>query len=132
MKANNSRPPHAPSALLQALLAPVFTSAPQSLPSSHEMLLSTHHGSTPSYVSTPPPSPSFITKPVPDFDALPASGFVRLHYVLLLFACSRATVWRWVKSGKLPAPKKLSPRVTAWNVGELRAALSAYMKGETA
>lgn len=69
---------------------------------------------------------------VPDFDALADSGFVRLPSLLLLFACSRATIWRWVKAGKLPAPKKLSHRVTAWNVGELRLVLSAYMKEEAA
>lgn len=69
---------------------------------------------------------------LPNFDFLPNSGFVRLQSLELLFACSRATIWRWVKAKKLPAPKKLSPRVTAWNVGELRLALSAYMKGEAA
>lgn len=69
---------------------------------------------------------------LPNFDSLPNSGFVRLQSLELLFACSRATIWRWVAAGKLPAPKKLSPRVTAWNVGELRLVLSAYMKGEIA
>jgi predicted DNA-binding transcriptional regulator AlpA len=33
-----------------------------------------------------------------------------------------ATVWRWSKSGQLPSPRKLGPRVSAWNVGELREA----------
>ncbi len=66
--------------------------------------------------------------PVPDalrnFDALPAAANVRLPVVVALFACSPATVWRRVKSGTLPAPRKLSEGVTAWRVAELRKALS--------
>lgn len=50
---------------------------------------------------------------------------VRLPVVQALVGCSSSTVWRMVKSGKLPAPRKLSERITAWNVGELRKALSA-------
>ena len=57
------------------------------------------------------------------FDHLPDSGFVRLPVVAALFACSPATVWRRVKKGTLPTPRKLSEGVTAWNVGELRKAL---------
>lgn len=34
---------------------------------------------------------------------------------------SPATLWRKVKSGDFPKPLKLSERVTAWNVGEVRA-----------
>lgn len=65
---------------------------------------------------------------VPDalrnFDALPDAGYVRLPVVVALFASSPATVWRRVKRGTLPAPRKLSEAVTAWNVGELRKALN--------
>jgi predicted DNA-binding transcriptional regulator AlpA len=57
-----------------------------------------------------------------DFDSLPDSAHVRLPVVQMLFACSSNTVWRRVKSGALPAPKKFSQRITAWNVGALRAA----------
>lgn len=70
----------------------------------------------------------FIT-PISDalrnFDSLPDSASVRLPVVQALFACSGATVWRRVKVGKLPAPKKLSERITAWNVGQLRRVLEA-------
>lgn len=58
-----------------------------------------------------------------NFDLLPDSAFVRLPVVQALFACSGATVWRRVKSAVIPAPRKLSEGVTAWNVGELRKAL---------
>lgn len=55
-----------------------------------------------------------------NFDLLPDSANVRQPVVEALFACSAATVWRRVKSGSLPAPRKLSAKVTAWNVGDLR------------
>lgn len=58
------------------------------------------------------------------FDSLPDSANVRLPVVQYLHACSSATVWRRVKRGTLPAPRKLSERVTAWNVGELRQSLA--------
>lgn len=65
---------------------------------------------------------------VPDalrnFDALPDSAFVRLPVVSALFAFSPATVWRKVKARTIPAPRKLSESVTAWNVGQLRKALN--------
>lgn len=57
------------------------------------------------------------------FDTLPDSGHVRLPDVIALFACSRATVWRHVKSGVIPKPKKLGLRMSIWNVGELRECL---------
>ncbi|MEF8700446.1 MAG: AlpA family phage regulatory protein [Candidatus Accumulibacter sp. UW20] len=59
------------------------------------------------------------------FDELPASAVVRLPVVAALKACSHATVWRMVKRGDLPAPHKISQRISGWNVGELRKALSA-------
>lgn len=60
-----------------------------------------------------------------NFDLLPDSANVRQPVVQALFACSAPTVWRWVKSGLIPPPLKLSARVTAWNVGALRIALNA-------
>ena len=59
------------------------------------------------------------------FDQLPNTAHVRQPIVRALFSCSDATVWRRVKDGGIPRPYKLSTRVTAWNVGELRCALSA-------
>ena len=60
-----------------------------------------------------------------NFDVLPSSAFVRLPVLEVLYACSPATIWRGVKSGRIPKPKKLSPRTTGWNVGELRQALAS-------
>lgn len=53
------------------------------------------------------------------FDHLPASASVRLPVVAALFSISPATVWRWCKSGHLPAPTRING-VTFWNVGQLR------------
>lgn len=56
---------------------------------------------------------------------LPDEAHVRQPVVKALFACSDSTLWRRVKTGLIPKPHKLGPRITAWNVGELRQALKA-------
>lgn len=61
----------------------------------------------------------------PSFDALPDAAHVRLPVVALLYATSPSNVWRWVKEGRIPEPRKLGPQTTVWNVGDLRRALSA-------
>ena len=68
---------------------------------------------------------SAIPDALKNFDSLPDSANVRQPVVQGLFGCSSATVWRNVKKGIIPTPKKLSERVTAWNVGDLRKALAA-------
>jgi predicted DNA-binding transcriptional regulator AlpA len=65
-----------------------------------------------------------------DFDLLPDCAFVRQPVVEMLFACSPATVWRYVKTVRVPRPLKLSHRVTVWNVGQLRAASAEILKGD--
>jgi len=56
------------------------------------------------------------------FDTLPDSALVRLPVVKKLFSISSPTVWRWSKSGRLPAPIRISG-ITAWQVGSLRKTL---------
>lgn len=58
-----------------------------------------------------------------NFDAMPGAAYVRLPVVCALFQVSPSTAWRWCKSGHIPAPRRLSQGVTAWNVDELRKAL---------
>lgn len=60
------------------------------------------------------------------FDQLPDTAYVRLPVVLALFGCSRATWYRWVKSGRVPAPKKLSSRISVNQVGSLRVCLKNF------
>lgn len=59
------------------------------------------------------------------FNELPPDANVRASVLAVLFACSEVTIWRWAAAGKLPAPRKLGPRITAWNVGQIREALHA-------
>ena len=68
---------------------------------------------------------SIISDTLQNFDLLPDSASVRLPTVQALYACSPATIWRGVKAGRIPAPHKLSPRCSCWNVSELRQALAA-------
>lgn len=60
-----------------------------------------------------------------NFDNLPDSAFARQPQVLEVVPISPATLWRKVKNRTFPAPVKLSDRVTAWNVGAVRAFLAA-------
>lgn len=66
-----------------------------------------------------------VPEALKNFDSLPDSANVRAPVVAALFGISAATVWRKAKDGKLPAPRRISDRVTVWNVGELRASLNA-------
>lgn len=59
------------------------------------------------------------------FDDLPNSAFIRLPTMTGLYGVSAATIWRGVKNGTIPKPRKLSERCTAWQVGSVRAALAA-------
>jgi len=59
-----------------------------------------------------------------NFAQLPDDSFVREPVVRGLFAVSHATVWRMVASGRLPQPIKITPKVTAWRVRDLRAVLA--------
>ncbi|SFN15657.1 helix-turn-helix transcriptional regulator [Nitrosomonas communis] len=69
-------------------------------------------------------SQNSIPEALKNFDQLPDTANVRQPIVQALYACSSASIWRGVKAGRIPKPRKLSPRTTCWNVGELRAALA--------
>jgi prophage regulatory protein len=68
------------------------------------------------------------------FDALPDSAFIRESQLVQSprrpetpapLPFSAPTLWRKVKAGTFPKPIKLSERVTAWNVGIVRAWMAA-------
>ena len=64
------------------------------------------------------------------FDNLPASGYIRQAQLIPdVVPFSSATLWRKCKAGQFPRGYKLSERVTAWRVGEVRAWLEAQAKG---
>lgn len=60
---------------------------------------------------------------IKNFDDFPDATRVRLPVVRLLFGVSSATVWRRVRDGLLPQPKR-DGRITYWLAGELRAKLA--------
>ena len=60
------------------------------------------------------------------FDNLPAAGYVRQAQLIPTpVPFSSATLWRKCKSGDFPKPVKLSERVTAWRVEDVRQWLAA-------
>lgn len=58
--------------------------------------------------------------------SLPQTGFIRLPQVLNTFPVSKSTWWAGIKSGKYPAGIKLSERVTAWRVEDIRALIDQF------
>ncbi len=44
---------------------------------------------------------------------------LRLPQVLAIVPVAKSTWWAWVKSGKAPAPVKLSAGVTAWRKSDI-------------
>ncbi|WP_106640879.1 AlpA family phage regulatory protein [Allosphingosinicella vermicomposti] len=59
--------------------------------------------------------------PTNSSQSLPEVGFIRQAQLIpAIVPFSNATLWRKVKDGTFPAPVKLSPRVTAWDVRQVR------------
>lgn len=66
-----------------------------------------------------------IPEALASFDSLPDSAYIRLPVLKRLYGISAASCWRGVKKSTIPKPVKISERCTAWNVGQVRAALAA-------
>lgn len=63
------------------------------------------------------------------YGKLPATGYMRQRQLIpAIIPVSSATFWRMVKSGRFPRPVKLSERVTAWAVEDIRAWMLARTK----
>lgn len=45
---------------------------------------------------------------------------VRIKQVIELLSVSESTIRRYVKSGILPKPRKLSPRVVVWKYSDIK------------
>lgn len=68
----------------------------------------------------------------PNNAVLPETGFLRLPQIIgsvkyntpAIIPVCKATWWAGVKSGRFPAPVKLSPRVTVWRIEDIRAFIS--------
>lgn len=62
-----------------------------------------------------------MSKAVSSRGVLPASGYVRQSQLVPhIVPFSAATLWRKVKSSEFPSPVKLSARITAWRVEDIR------------
>jgi prophage regulatory protein len=60
-------------------------------------------------------------------DSLPERGYVRQKLLIPhLLPFSSATLWRKVAAKEFPAPQKLSPRITAWRIDEVKAWLALH------
>jgi prophage regulatory protein len=63
---------------------------------------------------------------------LPQTGLLRLRQVLTFIPVSASTWWSGVKDGVFPQPVRLSKRVTAWRVEDIRELIvgkTDYQKG---
>jgi predicted DNA-binding transcriptional regulator AlpA len=71
-----------------------------------------------------------MARDIPPFGALPATGYVRQSQLIpAIVPFSSATLWRKVKAGAFPSPVKLSERVTAWRVEDIRAWMKSRASG---
>lgn len=69
---------------------------------------------------------------------LPETGYLRLPQIIgdhkdgtpAIIPVSRSTWWTGVKSGRYPAPVKLSPKTTAWRVEDIRSLIERLGEGE--
>ncbi len=65
-----------------------------------------------------------------EFTRLPDEALIRLSSLKQwgLIPFSASTLWRRCRSNDFPKPIKLSPGVTAWRVGDIRAFLNGIAK----
>ena len=61
-------------------------------------------------------------KPTTTFDALPDLALIQLRPLIAygVIPYSATTIWRRCRSGEFPKPIKVSPGITAWQVGSIR------------
>ncbi len=57
---------------------------------------------------------------------LPSKGLLRWQQFQPFVGISKSTIWDWSKTGKFPAPLKLSPTVTVWKASDIHAWLASH------
>ena len=65
-----------------------------------------------------------------NLNPLPEAGFLRMSQLIgdldadppipPIVPAGKSSIWSWVKQGIFPAPVKIGPRVTAWDVRSIR------------
>lgn len=59
----------------------------------------------------------------------PKTGFLRQSQIIpTLIPFSPATLWRKVKDGSFPSPVRISERVSAWRVEDVRAWMQSFSR----
>jgi prophage regulatory protein len=61
---------------------------------------------------------------MPNENSLPQTGFLRLPAIIAPrgpIPVSKSTWWAGIKTGRYPKPVKLSARISAWRVEDIRA-----------
>lgn len=62
---------------------------------------------------------------------LPETGYVRLSTILKIIPISKSTWWAGVKDGRFPKSVKLSTKITAWRVEDIKKLMASFeAKGE--
>ena len=62
---------------------------------------------------------------------IPSTGFLRLPNIIAPHGpipVSKSTWWAGIKTGRYPKPVKLSTRITAWRVEDIRAFIESGAK----
>ena len=49
------------------------------------------------------------------------TSFLRERQVRQLIPVAHSTLWAWVRTGRFPAPVKLSDRITVWRSSDVQA-----------
>ena len=64
-----------------------------------------------------------------NFSYLPDESLVRLPILMALYGLSKASIYRFIKDGIIPAPIKLTGRTSVWIVGDIRNNLRSKANG---
>lgn len=69
---------------------------------------------------------SYLPDSARNFDDLPDSACIDIGSVIAITGRSRATIYRWIKAGRFPAPIKVagSNSQNLWFAGVIRRAMS--------
>lgn len=59
-------------------------------------------------------------------DLLSEIGFVRLENILKIFPVGKSTWWQGVKDKKYPKPVRLSERMVAWKIQDIKSLIESY------
>lgn len=54
--------------------------------------------------------------------------YIRARELAELLSVSRATIWRWTKTGELPPPSKIGLRAVVWSIDEVKTWVQARKK----